>query len=77
LGGMPEKRDDALNGLFHAVEPGKCRVDPDSPVQKYTAKAGVLGRIDHLRLTDRRQQAFRSVGISHRVAPTRFQILGH
>ena len=42
-----------------------------------TAKAGVPGRVDHLRLTNRRQEPFRRICISHRIVSTRFQIFRH
>jgi hypothetical protein len=45
--------------------------------KKNTAKAGILGRVDHLRFTDRSQQPLGTIGISHRIAPTRFQIFRH
>ena len=54
LRGVPEEADDALDGFLHAVESGEGRIDAHGPVQKNTAKAGVLGRVNHLRLTDRR-----------------------
>src|ERR1700687_1521775 len=47
------------------------------PVQKNTAKAGVLGCVDQLRLTYRSKQPLGRIGISHRIASTRFQILRH
>jgi len=50
---VPEEADDALDGFFHAIESGEGRIGAHGPVQKDTAKAGVLGRINHLRLTDR------------------------
>ena len=53
LSGVPEEADDALDGFFHAMESGEGRIGAHGPVQKNTAKAGVLGRINHLRLTDR------------------------
>ena len=51
---VTEETDDALDRFFHAVEAGEGRIDADRPVQKNTAKAWVLGRVDHLWLTDRR-----------------------
>ena len=63
LGCMTEEGDDALDRLLHAVEAGKGRIGPDGPIQKNSAKARVLGRVDHLRLADRRQQAFRCVSV--------------
>ena len=51
---MPKEGDDALDGVFHAVEGGKRRIAAQRPVQKNTAKAWVLGRVDHLRFADRR-----------------------
>ena len=53
LRGVPEETDDALDGFFHAVEAGEGRIGAHRPVQKDTAKAWVLGRVNHLRLTDR------------------------
>ena len=53
LSRVPEEPDDALDGFFHAIESGEGRIGAHGPVQKDTAKAGVLGRINHLRLTDR------------------------
>ena len=53
LRGMPEETDDALDRFFHAVKSGKRRIDAHRAIQKDSAKAGVLGRVDHLRLTDR------------------------
>ena len=53
LGGVPEEAGDALDGFFHAMESSEGRIGAHGPVQKDTAKAGVLGRINHLRLTDR------------------------
>ena len=50
---VAEEADDALDRLFHAVEAGEGRIDPHRAVQKDTAKARVLGRVNHLRLTDR------------------------
>ena len=52
LRGVPEEADDALDRIFHSVEAGECRIQPNRPVQKNTAKAWVLGRVDHLRLAD-------------------------
>jgi hypothetical protein len=52
LGRMAEETDDALNGVFHAVEAGEGRIEPHRAIQKDTAKAWVLGRVDHLRLAD-------------------------
>ena len=74
---MPEEPDDPLDGFFHAVEPGECRIGAHGPVQEDTAKAGILGRVDHLGLTDRRQEPFGRIGISHRISAARFQILRH
>ena len=53
LGGMPKEPDDPLDRVFHAMESGEGRIDPHRPVEKNTAKAGILGRIDHLRFADR------------------------
>src|SRR5260370_33482311 len=53
LGGVPKEANDALDRVFHAVEPREGGIGAYRPVQKNTAKAGVLGRINHLRLTDR------------------------
>jgi hypothetical protein len=50
---VPEEADDALDRFFHAVEAGEGRIDAHRPVQKNTAKARVLGRVNHLRFTDR------------------------
>ena len=50
---MPEESDDALDRVFHAAEAGEGRIAADGPIQKNTAKAGVLGRVDHLRFADR------------------------
>jgi hypothetical protein len=44
---------DALDRFFHAVEAGEGRIEPHRAVQKDTAKARILGRVDHLRLADR------------------------
>ena len=53
LGGVAEEANDALDRVFHAVEAGEGRIQANRPVQKNTAKAWVLGRVNHLRLTDR------------------------
>ena len=50
---MTEEADDALDRVFHAVEAGEGRIGAHRTVQKDTAKARVLGRVNHLRLTDR------------------------
>ena len=50
---VAEECDDAFNRIFHAMEACKCRVGTNRTIQKNTAKAGVLGRVDHFRLTDR------------------------
>ena len=50
---MPEETNDALNRFFHAVKAGEGRIDAHGPIQKDSAKATVLGRVDHLRFTDR------------------------
>ena len=52
---MAEEADDALNRFLHAIEAGEGRIGAHRAVQKDTAKAWVLGRVDHLGLTDRRQ----------------------
>ncbi len=49
---VAEETDDALDGFFHAVEAGEGRIGPDGAVQKNTAKAWVLGRVNRLGLTD-------------------------
>ncbi len=77
LRGMPEESDDPLDGFFHAVESDEGRIGAHGPVQKNTAKASILGRVDHLRFTDRSEQPLCRVGISYRIASTRFQIFGH
>ena len=51
---MTEETDDALDGFFHAVEAGEGRIGADRAVQKNTAKAWVLGRVNRLGLADRR-----------------------
>src|SRR6266571_5426219 len=51
---VPEEADDALDGFFHAVEAGEGRIGADRAVQKNTAKAWVLGRVNRLGLADRR-----------------------
>src|SRR5262249_36062829 len=71
---MPEERDDALDRLLHAVESGERRVTAYGSVQKNSAKAGVLGRVDHLRLADSCQYPFRRVGAAHRIAAAGLQI---
>ena len=53
LSGVAEESDDALNRLFHAVEAGEGGIEPHRAIQKDTAKASVLGRVNHLRLADR------------------------
>ena len=50
---VAEEADDALDRFFHAVEAGEGRIEPHRAVQKDTAKARILGRVNHLRLTDR------------------------
>jgi hypothetical protein len=50
---VPEEPNNALDGFFHAVESGEGRIGTHRAVQKDSAKAGVLGRVNHLRLTDR------------------------
>ena len=55
LRGVAEEGDDALDRLFHAVEIGERRVDPDGPVHEDAAEPGVLGGVDELRLADRGQ----------------------
>jgi hypothetical protein len=60
---VPEEPDDALDGFFHAVEPGEGRIGPDRPVQKNTAKAGILGRVNYLWFADRGQQPLSGIGI--------------
>ena len=77
LRGVAEEPDDALDGFFHAVESGEGRIGAHGPVQKNTAKAWVLGRVNHLWLTDRSKQPLGRIGISHRVSSTRFQIFRH
>src|SRR5215831_16397189 len=71
---VAEEGDDPLDRLLHAVESRERRIDPDRAVQKNSAKARVLGRVDHLRLADRGQYALRSVGVAHRVGSTRLQV---
>ena len=50
---VTEETDDALDGFFHAVEAGEGRIGADRAVQKNTAKAWVLGRVNRLGLADR------------------------
>ncbi|MHC2681565.1 hypothetical protein ACVJDU_003129 [Bradyrhizobium diazoefficiens] len=50
---VPEETNDALDGFFHAVEAGEGRIGTDGAVQKNTAKAWVLGRVNRLGFTDR------------------------
>ena len=54
LRGVAEEADEALDRVLHAVEAGEGRIRPDRTVQKDTAKAWVLGRVNRLGLTDRR-----------------------
>lgn len=49
---VTEEPDDALDRVFHSVEAGESRIEPHRAIQKDTAKAWVLGRINHLRLAD-------------------------
>src|SRR6202021_2761210 len=65
---MPEEGDDSLDRLFHAVEPRKSRIGPDRPVHKNSAKALVLGRVDHLGLADGSKETLRRGSVSHGVA---------
>jgi hypothetical protein len=50
---VAEEADDAFDRLFHAIETGEGRIEPHRAIQKDTAKARILGRVNHLRLTDR------------------------
>src|SRR5262249_6895339 len=50
---MAEESHDALDRLFHAMEAGEGRIAAYCPIGKDAAKASVLGRVDHLRFTDR------------------------
>ena len=50
---VPEETDDALDGFFHAVKAGEGRIGAHGAVQKNTAKAGVLGRVNHHGFADR------------------------
>ena len=77
LRGVAEEADDPLDRLFHAVELGEGRIEPDRAVHEDAAEAGVLGRVDHLGLADRGQQSLGGVGVSHRVVSTRLQIFRH
>src|SRR5215468_4522108 len=72
---MPEERDDALDRLLHAEKSGEGRIAAYGPVQKNSAKARVLGRVDHLGLADGCQYPLRRVGAAHRIAAAGLQIL--
>ena len=50
---MAEETNDALDRVFHAMEAVEGRIAAYCPIGKDAAKARVLGRVDHLRFTDR------------------------
>jgi len=52
LRSVTEERHDTLDRLLHAVEAGERRINPHRPIHKNSAKAGILGRVDHLRIAD-------------------------
>src|SRR5271166_670389 len=72
---VAEEADDPLDRLFHAVELGERRIDPDGTIHENAAETRVLGRIDHLRLADRREQTFRRRRVRHRVVAAQRQVL--
>ena len=72
---MAEEADDPLDRLFHAVELGEGRIDPDRAVHEDAAEARVLRGVDELRLADRRQQPLGGAGIHHRIVAATLQIL--
>ena len=74
LRGVPEEADDALDRLFEAVEVLEGRIDLEGPVHEDAAEPRVLGRIDELRLADRRDHALGSAGIHRRIGPAAFQV---
>ena len=76
LRGVAEEADDPLDRLFHAVEFGERRIDPDRPVHEDAAESRVLRGIDHLRLADRGEQALGRGRVHHRVVAAGFKILG-
>ena len=67
LRGVAEEADDPLDRLFHAVEFGERRIDPDGAVHEDAAEARVLRGVDHLRLADRGQQALGRGRVHHRI----------
>ena len=75
LRGVAEEADDPLDRLFHAVELGEGRIDPDRPVHEDAAEPRVLRGIDQLRLADRRQDALGGGGVHHRIFAAAFQII--
>ncbi len=75
LRGVAEEGDDALHRFFHAVEVGKGGVDADGAVHEDAPEARILGRVNDLRFTDRRQDALGRVGVHHRIFAATAQIL--
>ncbi len=76
LRGMAQEADDSFDRLFHAVEFGERRIDPDRPVHEDAAESRILRGVDHLRLADRGEQTLGRGRVHHRIVATCFQILG-
>ena len=79
LRSVAEEADDHLDRLFHAVEFGEGRIDPDRAVHEDAAEPRILRGIDELRLADGRQDALRSACIHHGIGAAPFQVFrqGH
>ena len=71
---MPEKADNAFDGLLHAVEFGKGRINLDGAIEEDPRQADILGGIDDLRFADGGQHAFMGTGIGHGVDPAEVEI---
>ena len=76
LRALAEEGDDALDRLFHAVEFGERRIDPDRAVQEDAPEPRILRRVDHLRFADRRKQALVRTCVHQRVLPAAFEVFG-
>ena len=70
-----EVAHDALDRVLHAEEPGHRRVELDRAVEEDPAEAGVLRRVDHDRLADRRDHPLRRRGHHARIVAAALEIV--
>jgi hypothetical protein len=71
---IAEEADDALDGLLHAVEVLKGRVDLDGPVEEDASQTLVLGGIEDIGLADGGNQPLAGGGVHQGVVAAGLQI---